>query len=87
MAAGKLSITLDADKRKILEELAKKNYRSLNGEVNMAIALYIQQATMGEVFVQAPGVAQVAPGVQEVEVKEDKPMTMDYFGDEEVDEF
>lgn len=87
MAAGKFSITLDANKRKTLEELAMKNYRSLNGEINMAIDLYIQQATMGAVFVQAPSVVPVAPVVQEVEVKEDKPMTIDDFGDEEVDEF
>lgn len=88
MNVTKLSISLDAEKKKILEGMAKSNYRSLNGEINMAIDLYINQVTNGNKFIQVqPFTASIDP-VQVEEVKqEETTMTMDSFGDDEVDDF
>lgn len=84
MATVTFSIKIDADKKKLLESIAKSNYRSLSGEINMALDLYIKQVTTGGTFVQMP---VNLPVVQEQEeVKEDVPMTLESFGDDEVDD-
>ena len=84
MAKVTFSIKIDADKKKLLESIAKSNYRSLSGEINMALDLYIKQVTTGGAFVQMP---VNLPVVQEQEeVKEDVPMTLESFGDDEVDD-
>lgn len=84
MATVTFSIKIDADKKKLLESIAKSNYRSLSGEINMALDLYIKQVTTGGAFVQMP---VNLPVVQEQEeVKEDVPMTLESFGDDEVDD-
>ncbi len=86
MAAVTFSIKIDAEKKKLLESMAKSNYRSLSGEINMALDLYIKQVTTGGSFVQVPVGMPTAPVVQEQEEKENTPMTLESFGDEEVDE-
>ena len=86
MAKVTFSIKIDADKKKLLESIAKSNYRSLSGEINMALDLYIKQVTTGGTFVQMPVSLPVVPVVQEQEVKEDVPMTLESFGDDEVDD-
>lgn len=86
MATVTFSIKIDADKKKLLESIAKSNYRSLSGEINMALDLYIKQVTTGGTFIQMPVSLPVVPAVQEQEVKEDVPMTLESFGDDEVDD-
>lgn len=86
MATVTFSIKIDADKKKLLESIAKSNYRSLSGEINMALDLYIKQMTTGGTFGQMPVSLPVVPVVQEQEVKEDVPMTLESFGDDEVDD-
>lgn len=86
MATVTFSIKIDADKKKLLESMAKSNYRSLSGEINMALDLYIKQMTTGGTFGQMPVSLPVVPVVQEQEVKEDVPMTLESFGDDEVDD-
>ena len=86
MATVTFSIKIDADKKKLLESIAKSNYRSLSGEINMALDLYIKQVTTGGTFGQMPVSLPVVPVVQEQEVKEDVPMTLESFGDDEVDD-
>ena len=85
MATVTFSIKIDADKKKLLESMAKSNYRSLSGEINMALDLYIKQMTTGGTFGQMPVSLPVVPVVQEVS-EEPKEMTIDDFGDDEVDD-
>ena len=85
MATVTFSIKIDADKKKLLESIAKSNYRSLSGEINMALDLYIKQMTTGGTFGQMPVSLPVVPVVQEVS-EEPKEMTIDDFGDDEVDD-
>ena len=81
------SIKIDAEKRKILESMAKSNYRSLNGEINMALDLYIKQVIAGGPFAQMPVNLPVITAVQEQKaVQEPKEMSINDFGDDEVDD-
>ena len=48
MTTVRLSIQIDIHKRKLLEEIAKSNYRSLNGEINKALDWYVKN-NLGEV--------------------------------------
>lgn len=82
MSTVKFSIIIDAEKKKVLETMAKQNYRSISGEINVAIDLYIQQMTTGMMFTQSPAIQTVAQ--QEPEVNE---ITINSFEDIEVDEF
>nr|WP_302597404.1 hypothetical protein [uncultured Cellulosilyticum sp.] len=82
MSTVKFSIIIDAEKKKVLETMAKQNYRSISGEINVAIDLYIQQMTTGMMFTQSPAIQTVAQ--QESEVNE---ITINSFEDIEVDEF
>lgn len=47
MTTVRLSIQIDVHKRKLLEEIAKSNYRSLNGEINKALDWYVK-SNLGE---------------------------------------
>lgn len=49
MTTVRLSIQIDVHKRKLLEEIAKSNYRSLNGEINKALDWYVKN-NLGEVM-------------------------------------
>lgn len=87
MATSTFSVKIDAEKRRILEDMAKSNYRSLGGEINMAIDLYLSHLAKGGTFIQVPVSMSVGSEVkQHEEFAEPKEMTINDFGDDEVDE-
>lgn len=87
MATSTFSVKIDAEKRRILEDMAKSNYRSLGGEINMAIDLYLSHLAKGGTFIQVPVSMLVGSEVkQHEEFAEPKEMTINDFGDDEVDE-
>lgn len=91
MALTKFSIQIDKAMKTKLEDMAKENYRSLNGEINKALDFYIKYNDMGEnmgfnTLINHPKEPKRTLIEQNSSQEEQISMNINDF-DEEVDEF
>lgn len=84
MAQERFTASLDADLKKRLEEVGQKNFRKLNGELNIAVEFYLKHAvseisfvaekdtTSKEVIMDKPANPSITP-YQEVSERQGDP--------------
>lgn len=92
MSVVSTSIKMEKSKKQLLEQMAVANCRSLSQEINFALNMYINYMKSGQMAQVMPidfSVFNIEPAKEEMQKEEvsKETLTLESFGDEEVEEF